>query len=199
MIIQYHEHLKNLKWERVCVRCFLSISTPTLPTTLKTNGSSLENWWLVKTIVNFPSKNLGPFEKGTFVNCSGPLFVFFQPTCATTSTEKLDHFHIEVSSYTMISISLMLQLGCFFHVKVCVYLGKTHIKQKTLQAFEWRIFLGNWRNCQMLIVIVMLPSTVIGNVDSFETFQVFLAVFAKTKLNHIMVMSQMMTWHMFIS
>ena len=51
----------------------------------------------------------------------------------------------------------------------------------------------------MLIVIVMLPSTVIGNVDSFETFQVFLAVFAKTKLNHIMVMSQMMTGHMFIS
>lgn len=142
MIIQYHEHLK---WERVCVRCFLSISTPILPTTLKTNGSSLKNWWLVQIILNFPF-NFGPFSgdlreffgasirvfpnqpvrqlplKSWFIFAHPKIWFFFY-------TKKI----AEVSSYTMISISLMLQLGCF-----CLFLWKfwrkKRIKQKTAQA-----------------------------------------------------------------
>ena len=75
------------------------------------------------------------------MNCSGLLFVFFQQTCATTSTEKLVHFHTskicffsiqkiaEVSSYTMISISLMLQLGLFF-VFSCGSFGEKNAQNK---------------------------------------------------------------------
>lgn len=169
MIIQYHEHLK---WERVCVRCFLSISTPILPTTLKTNGSSLKNWWLVQIILNFPF-NFGPF--------SGDLREFFGASIRVFPNQPVRQLPLKswfIFAHPKIWFFFLYQKNrwgvelhsdfYFFNAATWLFLSfpvevlekKTH-KAKDSASLDAGGILGNWRNRQ-----------------------VFGSFFAKTKLNH---------------